>query len=103
DGVSTILYSQAFRTPEEIAESSFQELERIPGFSKNRLEEIQKAAKEYVEKKRQGLIVEEEEPEAPAVEVAPAVEPPSGEAEPPSGDTPLSDPPLTSPHGGEKV
>ncbi|MDO8461563.1 MAG: transcription termination factor NusA, partial [Deltaproteobacteria bacterium] len=26
DGVSTILYSQAFRTPEEIAESSFQEL-----------------------------------------------------------------------------
>ncbi|MBI1908675.1 MAG: transcription termination/antitermination protein NusA [Deltaproteobacteria bacterium] len=102
EGVSTILYSQAFRTPEQIANSTFEELERIPGFSKNRLEEIQKAAKEYVEKKKQGLIVEEEEEPAPVPVIPVPVTPAPAEAAPlPEAGEGTA--PLTSQEGEEKV
>ncbi|MDO8644297.1 MAG: transcription termination factor NusA [bacterium] len=52
EGTATILYSQAYRTPGEIAETPIKELEKIPGFSKPRLEELQQKAREYIERKR---------------------------------------------------
>lgn len=47
-----ILYSQAFRSPEEIAGAKMEELQQIPGMSVARLQELQDAAKVYVEKKK---------------------------------------------------
>lgn len=53
DSMATILYSQAFRTPQEIAEAPFEQLQKIPGVSTERLGEIARKAKEYLERKRQ--------------------------------------------------
>ncbi len=61
DGTATILYSQAFRSPEEIAEATIEELQQIPGMSVNRLQELKSAAKSYVEKKRTELATGGEE------------------------------------------
>lgn len=47
-----IMYSHAFRSPEEIAGASIEELQRIPGMSANRVQELKTAAEAYVEKKR---------------------------------------------------
>lgn len=50
---ATILYSQAFRSPEEIAETSPEEFKKIPGLTQQLLEEIRKTAVAYVEKKKE--------------------------------------------------
>lgn len=52
DGIATILYSQAYRSPEEVASAEMDQLKQLPGLSENRLQEIQAAAKAYVEKKK---------------------------------------------------
>jgi N utilization substance protein A len=52
EGTATILYSQAFRSPEEIAVAKIEELQQIPGMSIARLQELKQAAQVYVEKKR---------------------------------------------------
>lgn len=52
EGTATILYSHAFRSPEEIATASADQLSQLPGLGEVRLQEIQEAAKAYVEKKR---------------------------------------------------
>lgn len=52
EGNAMILYSHAFRSPEEIAAASLEELQQIPGLGAARLQELQVIAKEYVEKKR---------------------------------------------------
>lgn len=49
-----IFYSHAFRSPEEIAAATIEELQQIPGMSAGRLQELKDAAKAYIEKKRQG-------------------------------------------------
>jgi transcription termination/antitermination protein NusA len=51
--MATILYSQAFRTPQEIAEAPIEQLERIPGISKERIVEISEKAKAYIKKKEE--------------------------------------------------
>lgn len=56
EGTAMILYSQAFRSPEEIAGASLEELRKIPGMSVGRLQELQAAAQDYVQKKAQGLL-----------------------------------------------
>lgn len=50
---ATILYSQAFRSPEEIAEASLEELQRIPGLGASLLAKIRETAIQYVEKKKE--------------------------------------------------
>lgn len=52
DGMAMVLYSHAFRSPEEIAAASIEELQQIPGMSAARLQELKDAALVYVEKKR---------------------------------------------------
>ncbi|MBI3540819.1 MAG: transcription termination/antitermination protein NusA [Deltaproteobacteria bacterium] len=52
DGMAMVLYSHAFRSPEEIAAASIEELQQIPGMSVTRLQELKDAALVYVEKKR---------------------------------------------------
>ncbi len=52
ESFAMILYSHAFRSPEEISEASMDELKQIPGMGEPRLLELQQAAKNYVEKKR---------------------------------------------------
>lgn len=52
DSMAIILYSQAFRTPEEIADAPMEQLQKIPGVSQERLQEIADKAKEYLEKKQ---------------------------------------------------
>ena len=52
ESTATILYSQAFRSPEEIAEATLEELRQIPGMSVEKLQELNAAARIYVEKKR---------------------------------------------------
>lgn len=51
DSMATILYSHAFRTPEEIAEAPSDQIEKIPGISQQRIQEIVDKAKAYVERK----------------------------------------------------
>lgn len=63
ESTATILYSQAFRSPEEIASATLEELQKIPGLGGQVIEGIRKAAIDYVEKKRQGLISPEGEVE----------------------------------------
>ncbi|MBI2082920.1 MAG: transcription termination/antitermination protein NusA [Deltaproteobacteria bacterium] len=53
EGDATILYSQAFRSPEEIVETPFEDLKKIPGIQPQKLENIRTAAVRYVEQKRQ--------------------------------------------------
>lgn len=52
EATAMILYSQAFRSPEEIAAASIEELQQIPGMSVTRLQELKTAAEAYVAKKR---------------------------------------------------
>lgn len=52
EGTAMILYSHAFRSPEEIAIATPEELKQIPGMSQAKLEELRTAAEAYVEKKR---------------------------------------------------
>ncbi len=47
-----IFYSHAFRSPEEISSATIEEMQQIPGMSAGRLQELQTAARAYVEKKR---------------------------------------------------
>lgn len=49
DSMATILYSQAFRSPQEIAEAPQEQIEKIPGISKERIQTIVEKAKEYTE------------------------------------------------------
>ncbi|MBI2982574.1 MAG: transcription termination/antitermination protein NusA [Deltaproteobacteria bacterium] len=51
EGDATILYSQAFRSPEEIVETPVEALKKIPGIQPQKLEEIRNAAVRYVEGK----------------------------------------------------
>lgn len=51
DSMATILYSRAFRSPQEIAEAPIEQLDKIPGISQERLQEIADKARAYVEKK----------------------------------------------------
>jgi len=50
-----ILYSHAFRSPEEIVGATHEELMRIPGMILNRVQEIKAAAQAYVDKKRESV------------------------------------------------
>lgn len=52
ESFAMILYSHAFRSPEEIAGATIEELQKIPGMSANRVQELKTAAEAYVEKKR---------------------------------------------------
>ncbi len=67
EGTAMILYSQAFRSPEEIVAASMEELRQIPGMSVARLEEFKASAKVYVENKKilletpEGLVEENQE------------------------------------------
>lgn len=54
EGVAMILYSHAFRSPEEIAIASLDELKQIPGMSEAKLQELKAASQAYVESKRSG-------------------------------------------------
>lgn len=56
EGTATILYSQAFRTPAEIADARFEELQQIPGFAKERLEEFQVNAKAYLKRRKEEVL-----------------------------------------------
>jgi predicted flap endonuclease-1-like 5' DNA nuclease len=47
-----IFYSHAFRSPEEIAAATVEELMQIPGMSAARVQELKDASKAYIEKKR---------------------------------------------------
>ncbi len=85
EGFAMILYSHAFRSPEEIAGASIEELQQIPGMSAAKSEELKCAAAAYVEKKRLA-------PEGEAGEGEAAVPPP------PEGDV-RSDVPLKSVKG----
>jgi N utilization substance protein A len=71
-----IFYSHAFRSPEEIAAATIEELQQIPGMSAGRLKELQDAAKDYIERKRT-------QPEGAEGEGGVAVPPPA------EGDVPL--------------
>lgn len=51
--MATILYSQAFRTPAEIAEAPLDQLLNIPGLSQERAQEIADSAKAYLERSEQ--------------------------------------------------
>ena len=73
EGTAMILYSQAFRSPEEIAGASIEELQQIPGMSVNRLQELKGAAQTYVDKKRMGLLEGGAELPEGALEAAAAV------------------------------
>lgn len=53
ESTATILYSQAFRSPEEIAGASLEQLKRIPGLSAQSIGEIQRAAVQYVTQKKE--------------------------------------------------
>jgi predicted flap endonuclease-1-like 5' DNA nuclease len=46
-----ILYSHAFRSPEEIVGATNEQLMQIPGMSMNRVQELKTAAQAYVDKK----------------------------------------------------
>ena len=52
ESFAMILYSHAFRSPEEIAGATVEELQKIPGMSANRAQELKTVAESYVEKKR---------------------------------------------------
>lgn len=52
EATAMILYSQAFRSPEEIASASIEELRQIPGMSVARLQELKDAARAWVEQKQ---------------------------------------------------
>lgn len=54
DSTATILYSQAFRSPEEIAVATMDEMRQIPGMSDTRIQTLKDAAKVYVDNKRAG-------------------------------------------------
>lgn len=47
-----IFYSHAFRSPEEIAAASVEELMRIPGMTENRVQEIQTSSREFIVRRR---------------------------------------------------
>lgn len=53
DSMATILYSQAFRSPQEIADAPHEQLEKIPGISTDRIKEIAGKAKEYMKNKEE--------------------------------------------------
>ncbi len=54
DSTATILYSQAFRSPEEIAAATMDEMRQIPGIADARIETLKQAAAVYIEQKRAG-------------------------------------------------
>jgi N utilization substance protein A len=56
EATATILYSQAFRSPEEIAEASLEALHKVPGMSKEKLEEIRQAAIKHMAGKSTGTV-----------------------------------------------
>ncbi len=47
-----IFYSHAFRSPEEIAAASIEELMQMPGMTETRVHELQSSSKAYIEKRR---------------------------------------------------
>ncbi len=49
DTVATILYSHAFRSPQEIATARPEQLQQIPGIGQVKIEEISQKAKKFVE------------------------------------------------------
>jgi len=53
DSMATILYSHAFRTPEEIAEAPADQIGKIPGISQERIQEIVGKAQAYMERKKE--------------------------------------------------
>ena len=69
EATAMVLYSHAFRSPEEIAEATLEELKQIPGMGVPRLEELKAAAQAYVLKKRsapdESVVVAPEEKVAP--------------------------------------
>ncbi|MBI2067095.1 MAG: transcription termination/antitermination protein NusA [Deltaproteobacteria bacterium] len=60
ESTATILYSQAYRSPEEIAEASLEELRKVPGLA-GQIEGIHKAAQKYVRENREGSDLRGEE------------------------------------------
>ena len=53
DSMALILYSQVFKTPEDIARSSVEDMMKIPGISEEKVNVLKAAAQAFVEKKVQ--------------------------------------------------
>lgn len=51
DSMATILYSQAFRSPQEIAEAPVEQIEKIPGIGTERVQALVAKAQEYMKKR----------------------------------------------------